>query len=211
MNCDEFRSGWLEGDDDGARRDHLASCAACRARVPDLDTGRALLSDPAMWEEPSPELKTQVRRLIGSDELRRPSSSWWRRWPVRTTAAAAVVLAGVGLYLALRSPAPDWEAVVAGTELAPEASAVAKGWNTDEGTRLLLTVEGLEPAPDGFVYEFWLSKGRLHSSAGTFTAGGELELRSGVARSDFPRLWVTLEPLDEDESPTSHTVLDTGT
>lgn len=181
MNCDDFRRARLEGDDGPTGRRHLETCAACRARVPNLDSGRVMLADPAMWEEPSPELETQVRRLIGSDELRRPSRGWWRRWPVRTAAAVAVVLAGVGLYLALRAPAPDWEAVMPGTAL----------------------------APDGFVYEFWLSKGRLHSSAGTFTAGGELELRSGVARSEFPRLWVTLEPLDEDESPTSHTVLDT--
>jgi len=116
----------------------------------------------------------------------------------------------VGLYLALQAPAPDWEVAVPGTELAPGASAVAKGWIGESGTRLVVAVEGLEPAPDGFVYEFWLSKGRLHNSAGTFTAGGELELRSGVSRAEFPRLWVTLEPLDEDEGPTTHTVLDTG-
>jgi hypothetical protein len=75
---------------------------------------------------------------------------------------------------------------------------------------MLLSVDGLEGAPDGYVYEFWLSEGPLHISAGTFTASGDIELWSGVSRADFPRLWVTLEPLDEDESPSSHTVLDTG-
>jgi hypothetical protein len=74
---------------------------------------------------------------------------------------------------------------------------------------MLLTVDGLERAPDGYVYEFWLSQGPLHISAGTFTASGEIELWSGVPRAAFPRLWVTLEPLDEDESPSGQTVLDT--
>jgi hypothetical protein len=212
MNCEEFRAGRLEGGDSPAGRDHLDACASCRARVGDLDSGRARLGDSAMWEEPSPELGIQVARLIGSDEPRRPRDGWRSRWPAWSTAVAAVVvvLAGAGLFLALRSSTPHWEVAMPGTEFAPNASAVVKGWNEAGGTRLVFAVEGLEPAPDGFVYEFWLSKGRLHTSAGTFTTNGEFELRTGVTRADFPRLWVTLEPLDEDESPTTRTVLDTG-
>ena len=95
------------------------------------------------------------------------------------------------------------------TELAPQATSTVLGWNTDSGTRMLLEVEGLDRAPAGYVYEFWLSEGPLHISAGTFTGNGEIELWSGVTRAEFPRLWVTLEPLDEDESPSGTTVLDT--
>ena len=75
---------------------------------------------------------------------------------------------------------------------------------------MVVAIEGLNPAPDGFVYEFWLSDGPVHISAGTFHSDGEIELWSGVSRADFPRLWITLEPLDEDESPSGNTVLDTG-
>jgi hypothetical protein len=75
---------------------------------------------------------------------------------------------------------------------------------------MLLSVDCLKPAPPGFTYEMWLSDGPVHISAGTFRTGGEVKLWAGVPRSDFPRLWVTLEPLDEDSSPSVATVLDTG-
>ena len=71
MNCEECRARHLQGDAGIEVRDHLATCAACRARLRDLDVGRSLLGDAAMWEEPSPELATQVERLIRSDELPR--------------------------------------------------------------------------------------------------------------------------------------------
>jgi hypothetical protein len=215
MNCEDFRAGRLEDGDNPAGPGHLETCPSCRARVADLDTGRLLLGDAAMWEEPSPELETQVSRLIrssepalGSDGPKRRPMGRLRGGRAWAAAAVMVVLATVASYLALRSPAPDWEVAVPGTALASSASAVVKGWNGEAGTRMLVTVEGLEPAPDGYVYEFWLSKGRLHTSAGTFAASGRFELRSGVTRAEFPRLWVTLEPLDEDEGPTNQTVLD---
>ena len=218
MNCEDFRADRLEDGESPTGLDHLETCASCRALVADLDTGRVLLGGAAIWEGPPPELETQVIRLIGSSEpgfgSDDPRRRWVGRragWPVWAAAAAvAVSLSAGGLYLALRSPAADWEVVVPGTALAPNASAVVKGWSGEAGTRMVFTVEGLEPAPHGHVYEFWLSRGQLHTSAGTFTANGEFELRSGVTRAEFPRLWVTLEPLDEDEGPTTHTVLDTG-
>lgn len=96
-----------------------------------------------------------------------------------------------------------------GTDIAPLATSTVAGWNEDAGTRIVVTIENLDRAPEGFFYEFWLSDGPLHISAGTFTAGGEIELWTGVSRRDFPRLWVTLEPIDEDEAPSEVTVLDT--
>lgn len=96
-----------------------------------------------------------------------------------------------------------------GTDFAPAATSTVEGWNTDSSTRMLLTVDGLDTSLTGYVYEFWLSQGPLQISAGTFTGSGEIELWSGMSRADFPRLWVTLEPLDEDESPSGRTVLDT--
>jgi len=59
-------------------------------------------------------------------------------------------------------------------------------------------------------WELWLTSEAVHVSAGTFTAAGDVELWVGVARRDYPRLWVTLEPVDEDESLSGLNVLDTG-
>lgn len=209
MNCDEFRAQYLAGENGEATDAHLAGCAACRSRHPDLEAGRIALMDPAIWEEPPPELEDQVIALIAGNQNRAPTGAGrLERW-VRPLVAAAVVLVAVGLYGVLRSPSPDWEVAMPGTDLAPLATSTVAGWNTDAGTRMILAVEGLDPAPDGFVYEFWLSDGPLHISAGTFSADGEIELWSGVTRAEFPRLWVTLEPLDDDESPSDQTVLDT--
>lgn len=209
MNCDEFRAQYLAGEDDGATTAHMADCAACRSHREDLEAGLRALMDPALWEEPSPELEDQVIALIaGNHDSISAGLGRLERW-VRPLVAAAVVVVAVGLYGVLRTSSPDWEVAMPGTDLAPSASSTVAGWNTDAGTRMILAVEGLDPAPDGFVYEFWLSDGPLHISAGTFAADGEIELWSGVTRAEFPRLWVTLEPLDEDESPSGATVLDT--
>lgn len=209
MNCDEFRAQYLAGENGEATDAHLTGCAACRSRHPDLEAGRIALMDPAIWEEPPPELQDQVIALIAGNQNRAPTGvGRLERW-VRPLVAAAVVVVAVGLYGVLRNPSPDWEVAMPGTVLAPLATSTVAGWNTDAGTRMILAVEGLDPAPDGFVYEFWLSDGPLHISAGTFSADGEIELWSGVTRAEFPRLWVTLEPLDDDESPSGQTVLDT--
>jgi hypothetical protein len=57
----------------------------------------------------------------------------------------------------------------------------------------------------------WLSAGARHISAGTFVeADHDLELWAGVSRRQYPRVWITLEPLDDDESLSGQTVLDTG-
>jgi len=210
MNCDEFRTQYLVGGDDDTTGPHLAACGACRFHREDLEAGRRALKDPAIWEEPPPELDKQVIALIAGNEDRRSAGlTWVERW-VRPLVAAAVVVVAVGLYGVFRTPSPDWEVTMPGTNLAPLATSTVSGWNTDSGTRVLIAVEGLDRAPAGYVYELWLSQGPLHISAGTFTAGGEIELRAGVTRADFPRLWVTLEPLDDDQSPSGHTVLDTG-
>ena len=124
---------------------------------------------------------------------------------------AAVALLVAGSWALLRSPAPDWEVALPGTEHAPEAMGVVRGWNVAGGsTRLTLEVSGLDPAPAGTFYEFWFSEGSRHISSGTFTVADGTEMWVGVARKDFPRLWITLEPIDDDESPSGLTVMDTG-
>lgn len=209
MNCDEFRAKYLAGEDDEATNAHAGGCAACRSVQADLEAGRRGLTDPATWEEPPPELENQVVALIAGRSIGKTAQAGRMRRSVRPLAAAVVTLAVVALFWVLGRPSPDWEVAMPGTSLAPLATSTVSGWNTASGTRMVLAVDGLDPAPPGYVYEFWLSQGPLHISAGTFVAGGEVELWTGVARADFPRLWVTLEPLDNDQSPSGHTVLDT--
>lgn len=213
MNCEEFRAAVLAGEEGADSQGHLEKCPACRSKYGDIVEMRNALAEPTLWEEPSPELGAQIESLLthaAHDQRRSASSGGRRRWWTAVAVAAAAVVVVVGSLFATRGPAPDWEVALPATAEAPGAIASVKGWNVDSGTRMVLEVEGLDPAPSGYMYEFWLSDGPLHISAGTFRTGGEIELWSGVARADFPRLWVTLEPIDEDESPSPHTVLDTG-
>ncbi len=208
MNCEEFRAHYLAAEQlDGMPR-HLETCAACRGASSELDAERAALADPRLWEEPPAALGVQIAALIAAN-AGNTGAGWARRVVRPLVAAVAILVVAIGSFALLRTPSPDWTAVINGTHLAATASGTVEGWNEDGGTRMLIRVAGLDPAPDGFVYEFWLSDGPIHISAGTFRSAGEVELWSGVRRSDFPRLWVTLEPIDEEESPSEATVLDT--
>lgn len=216
MNCDEFRAAVLAGEETAASGLHEQGCPACRSRVADLRAAHDSLADAALWEEPSPELADQVEALIanaahGSRPVDLTERRAWTRIAVAVAAvAAALAVVSAATIFATRDADPDWDVTLPATDLAPNAIASVKGWNEPSGTRMVLAIDGLEPAPDGYLYEFWLSDGPIHVSAGTFHSPGEIELWSGVTRGDFPRLWITLEPIDEDESPSGQTVLDTG-
>lgn len=209
MNCDEYRAAFLAGELKSSHEAHFAGCSACRAEADWLHRLSGWFNEPAIWEEPSPALREAVAAGIG---VRAPSRHrLGRRWRNGVIGAAAVLvfIAAFGVWSLLRSPAPDWEAELVGTERTPTARGVVSGWNSDSGVRVRLDVDGLEAAPTGFVYELWFSSQDRHISAGTFVAGEGIELWTGVRRVQFPRLWVTLEAMDANPAPSGFTVLDT--
>jgi hypothetical protein len=156
-------------------------------------------------------MEERVVALIGGAPPQAPSARRSRAVAsVAGAAAVATIVVAAVVWMGLRSPAPDWKVTIPGTDEAPAAAGVVQGWVERGGTRLTLDVEGLPAAPDGFVYEFWFSKGSQHISAGTFADADHVELWVGVMRADFPRLWITLEPLDDDESLSGVNVMDTG-
>jgi hypothetical protein len=152
-------------------------------------------------------LGRRVAALIEAAPAAGPPPRAKRLIPVTASAVVVAVIAGAGILGARR---PDWTIEIEGTELAPAAVATASGWNAETGTRIVLDVEGLEPAPPGQHYELWLTRESVHVSAGTFTGPGRVEMWAGVRRSDYPRLWITLEPADQYTGPSNQTVLDTG-
>ncbi len=168
---------------------------------------RASLQDQLLWEEPDEKLREQVAVAVtqyAAPQSRR-TSKWWA-----AVAAAVVLVAAGAAWALLRAPAPDWEVTMAGTELAPQAAATVRGWNAATGSRMEVAVAGLPPAPDGSYYELWLSGEGGHVSAGSFRGNGEVTMWVGVARRDFPRLWVTIEPAGGDPAPSKQSVLDSG-
>lgn len=203
MRCADVQARLLAGQLDQVERIHLGSCSSCRAAASGLEKLREQLADPLLWEEPSPELEQRIMAAIGSDVRRS------RRRVVELVALLGVAAVLVSAVLWWRSR-PDWTIHLQPTALAPQATAVVRGWNTEYGTRMVIDIQGLEPLePDGY-YEVWMSAhdGR-RVSAGTFRAGGKVVVWGAYSRTDFPRIWVTYEPADGDPGPSGLTVLDT--
>ena len=180
-----------------------AELAAAAAEL-DAALSRVSLSDPALWLQPSDDLESRIMANLedGSEQSvadlearRRRRMAWWLP---ATAAAAVVVLLAV---VTLRPASPDWIVALGATENAAGVEATASGWNEASGTRVELDISGLEAAPEGFFYELWFSEGPVHISAGTFREPGEVTLWAAVSRAEFPRIWVTLEPIDNDPSP----------
>ncbi|HZM31818.1 MAG TPA: anti-sigma factor [Acidimicrobiales bacterium] len=124
-----------------------------------------------------------------------------RRWVVVAAAAALVVVAGaVGLMVGRGDDGGGGlegvEFAIAGTPLAPEASAVATVDSKAAGVAIVLQVEGLEAAAPGTYYEAWVAGDGGAVPAGTFhMRGGDgwIYLWSGVDPAEYPTLNVTLE------------------
>ncbi|MEL6981173.1 MAG: anti-sigma factor [Actinomycetota bacterium] len=132
-----------------------------------------------------------------------PFETRTRRWvgPLLGAAAALLLVAGFSLGNRLLTDdgevPPDHLVALAGTELEPEASAVVDVLATPLGTRLILDVTDLPPAPEGQYYEAWLRQSpEIGVSAGTFHlrgGDGAIELWAGVTVDDYPLITVTIQ------------------
>lgn len=206
MRCDDARAALLARDLSPEAETHLAGCVRCRSMSEEIRRVSDELDDPALWEEPGPDADSMVLAMLGGGAASpgaRRSGAWWT---VGAAAAVMLVASLGGLLLRQRHPA-DWTAVVMGSESAPEASGVVRGWNTATGTRVVLESRGLAPAPPGHHYEFWFIGDGMAFSGGTFLDPARVELLVAVPRRDFPTMLVTLEPADGDPTPSEVWVL----
>lgn len=205
MTCDRFLEDVMSGRVSHVTNEHLRMCPECRSQADSVVSLGRRLRDPVLWEEPPADLRSQVVTAVSGD-LRpenRPLHRWW--------AAAAGAAAGLALVsLAWLASRPDWEMDLVAGAAAPNAGGSVAGFVEDGATRMVFTISGFDPAPSGTYYEVWLTAadGR-HVSAGTFRSPGRVEVMAGVQRSEFPRIWITLEPADGDTAPAPSTILDT--
>lgn len=194
---------------------------------PEVDRVRALIRDPSMWAEPSANLEDDIVALIAaesraqntpvkaavttvlSDERTEPSmatvtelaSKRRSSWLIKSLGAAAAVVALIALasfaLLGLRDSSEATEVALAGTEEAPEASAVASVEDRPNGTRLILDVADLPPAPEGTFYAAWVIRDgdpTTRIGAGTFHlrgGDGSIELWAGVSTTRYQTISVT--------------------
>ena len=149
-----------------------------------------LLANEAMWVEPPRQLEESILAEVT------PPSRRVLPWLGVAAAAAALIVA---LVAVTRPDTPDWTVALA----APEGTGIVgevSGFNESTGTRLLLTVENLEPAAEGTFYEVWwvdLESGGAVSSGG-FLEADTIPMWMGVRRGEFPKMLITLERSDGD-------------
>ena len=172
---------------------------------------RDLLADPDGWAEPPAGLLGQI--LAGIDSERggpamppRPRMSRTVRACAAALLAAAAVVIGI---VVTRGPATT-DVVLAGTRLAPAASATAKLHATPSGLAIALDVSKLPPSPPGFYYQAWMKGPHGLVTIGTFHmrgGPGTVELWSAVSLADYPVITVTREPEDGNPASSGQVVL----
>ncbi len=178
-----------------------------------------LLASEALWAEADPRLEDTILAQIAAESSWSPGQSGdaatesgvdlddnvvplrrrSRQWIIVGIAAVAVFFAALGFAVGqLDSPSSDdFEIAMAGTDLAPTATATAAIKATGLGLRIRLDISGLEPAPNGSYYQAWIR----NADGGAVTAGtfhmrggdGEIELWTGVLMDEYPIITVTLQ------------------
>ena len=201
---------------------------AAEATVAELG---ALLADEATWTEAPPGLVDDVLAAIRAEATATDAGAGAdaeqpvapvidltrrRRRSSRILAAAAaavVVIVGVVAFSQRTSDDEGQLLALAGTELAPDASAVVQLIDTPDGTVIRLDATGLPPAGPDEYYEAWLRQSpEVGISAGTFHfrgGGGDdpIVLWSAVSPADYPLVTVTIQDLDGGAESSGRVVL----
>jgi hypothetical protein len=206
-------------------REDLVRCAAPDPLVPEADADVALLAGllaaPAIWAELDPALEDDVVHGVMHARPARPSSVTRlrprtahrrrvRRWSISSAAAAVAVVALVGgLALRRTEEHPDFKTELTATALAPNAGAEVEMYHSNAGFRVTLDARGLAALPPGEYYQAWLrNEGGAAVPIGSFSSSdGHVTLWSGVSAKDFPNVSVTIEPADNDPTPSNRRVL----
>ena len=207
-----------------------------------VDALSHLLADGRVWEDPDPGIEDAVVAAIAAEAAgagappgrpveivvtdsppgrragvagRRSTGGWGL---LAGAAVAATLLVVVVIVAALRQPD---EPVQGQFALQPTAGAPAGAHGTavaedrPDGTRIVIEVQGLDPAPADHYYELWVNEegGGPDDvvSAGTFhlRGGGDawIELWSGVSSEEYPLVTVTLEREGEGPGSSGHVLL----
>lgn len=209
MNCHDARAALLAGERTSMVTAHLEGCVECRRAVPGIEQARSDLQSESMWLEPPAGLEDSIVASIagprvaeeesrsGTEVEVKRSNSWLIAVMFGFVAAVAVLVVGM-FAMTSRTPDPNWRTTMSGTDVSPSASAVVAGWSVDAGTRVVLEASNLGIAPEGSVYQLWFSKGSQDVSAGTFSDPKHVELTVGIAREDYPTVWLALESITAD-------------
>lgn len=210
---------------------HLNDCEACRHEVERLhDATTTLAPEPIA---PPAGLRDRIVQQARATPQEPPGPTHPARrhasrspWPLRLTAAAAVVLlvavGGLSYTLVNVTERLEQSQATAGrfVELlaAPDVTvATAQGVDGANGRVIastsrdeaLVVLDRLEPAPPDGTYQLWLIEGEQATSAGLFDTDAEGRATAALASglTDVDAVGVTLEPAGGSPQPTTDPVL----
>ena len=134
----------------------------------------------------------------------------WVGRPAGAAVAALLAAAAVVIGIVVTRGPVTTDVALAGTRLAPAASAVAKLHATPSGLAIELDVAGLPPSPPGSYYQAWMKGPHGLVTIGTFHmrgGPGTVELWSAVSLAGYPTITVTREPEDGNPASSGQVVL----
>ena len=229
IGCDEvnelagvYALDALEAEERDAVREHIESCELHEEFASLRATALSLVA-AAPSREPPVDLRDRIMRSVGEPPVRAqqdsPAGPAPRRvqrlfaWPRAAPYSLAAVLAVVAIVLAV------WNVTLQGPDDGVTVSRSAPG--DSPHTRLvylpaerlaLLTVEGLDAAPEGHIYQLWVIRDGTPSGAGLFnTADGRESIVLEIELASDDLIAVTLEPAGGSALPTTDPIFLTGT
>ena len=213
-------------DDD--RIEYLAgepASALDPAERADLDELRALFADPSVWAEPGPGLEDDVTAAVvraaasgraepdGSVQAITARRRRGRRPRVVAamaglTAAAAAAAIAVAVSLGGGTHPLQYQAALAGTALAPDASAQVTLTQTTSGWQVVLHGRGLPRLDNGYFYEAWLKNpAGILVPIGTFNQPQDVTLWAGVPPTQYPAITITRQRANGNPASSGQRVL----
>ncbi|MFV2039139.1 MAG: anti-sigma factor [Acidimicrobiales bacterium] len=170
---------------------------------PEMAALSALLASESVWEDPDPDVEQRVLAAVDAEAGARvpvrsiqPGRAERRHLRILGIAAAVLLAVGIGIGLLAGDGRAPLEIALAGTDLAPDATAVAELEETPQGLRVRMDISGLAPAAQGTYYQAWVRRGSEAVTIGTFHLRGgdaEVELWGGVSSDQYSAISVTLQ------------------
>jgi hypothetical protein len=226
------------GPEEGAHiEEHLGDCLACWEHLSESQRAAALLALAVPLEEPREGLRQRIIAQAQREEqpVPEPSSRRWRLTRLMAIGTTAVALAAVGALSwslvetrHLRSDYNDIQeqaiisaqqvnltrelAGIEGQEMKASGRAVGASayymWTRD-GKQGAIICHDLPPAPEGKVYQLWITCGPEPVNGGTFIAWqGECQhIVSLKCTSPLSGVNVSLEPEGGSLNPSNEIVL----
>ena len=203
-------------------RSHILSCEECMQEAENysgVTSSLALAVDPVSLPEGFAErtmAKIADERPLVATAPSRPRK-WSLGWALSSAALVVVIALLSFALLQSRSQVSNNEQIVAalleedGVSL--QGSGVGRLVATEDGTKFV--AKGLDPAPEGNVYQLWkMSEGCPDGGADcTIESGGTFEVQDGLvvvdvegSLSDFEEAAVTIEKTEESQ-PTTDPVM----